>query len=188
MSKSADRLQWMAAALGSAAMLISPSTLIADSPESGGIVSPPVRLAQRDVAVRDVALEPGGILRGQVVQPDGTPVTGARVTLRSANQTVAATSTNERGEFVVSGLRGGVYQIVLGDMQRTIRAWSANTAPATARSGVLLVRSVSVVRGQAGGVFSGILGSPLAMAGVMAAAMVTPAVVVNSINDKSPSS
>ena len=63
-------------------------------------------------------------------------------------QLISSTKTDEQGMFAISGLRGGLHQIVAGGEVRTIRLWAEGTAPPIAKQGLLMVRQQTVMRGQ----------------------------------------
>src|SRR5687768_8026968 len=62
----------------------------------------------------DVALERGGLLRGQVVDSQGAMMKAVPVSVWFENQQVAKTVSDDKGQFTVSGLRGGVHQVTAG--------------------------------------------------------------------------
>ena len=97
-----------------------------------GIPSPP--------QITDLALRDGGVLVGQVVNDKNTPQRGMRVSLRdSQDREVATAITNRRGFFTMSGIRGGVYQLVTRRGRQVYRIWPPDTAPPSAQQTVRLV-------------------------------------------------
>jgi len=117
--------------------------------------------------VTDVALQEGGTFVGQVVDQQGLPVHGVTVLVRQQDRDVASAATDVNGQFRVSGLHGGVYQVVAGQASAVYRLWAPQTAPPTAPSAALMVSGQDVVRGQMGGLgFAALWGA--AAAGVAA--------------------
>jgi hypothetical protein len=95
----------------------------------------------------DVALRPGGVLVGGLVRADGAPVSGTPVEVRQQGRMVASATTDGRGWFAISGIRGGLYEVTTGGSSAGCRAWTAETAPPIASEALLLVVT-PVVRGQ----------------------------------------
>ncbi|MEX0679144.1 MAG: carboxypeptidase-like regulatory domain-containing protein [Pirellulales bacterium] len=100
--------------------------------------------------VLDVALDDGGILRGQVVDSQGTLLPRIPVDVRQQRQHIATTLTDSNGRFEFGGLSGGVYQIETAQSYATCRLWSPRTAPPTAQQAAMIVAGGNVVRGQWG--------------------------------------
>jgi hypothetical protein len=112
-----------------------------------GMVVPQIGVAANNpVGPMDLRLSGSGTLAGQVVDDQGKPVR-TDVLVTYGGMVVAKTTTNRSGRFAVSGVRGGVHQIVAGNSSTLTRIWSENTAPASAKSAALLVRG-KVVRSQ----------------------------------------
>jgi len=157
-------------------MLLPQTVLAADAPQPDGplpsAVSPPMP------AVNDVALQAGGALVGQVVDQQGVPLAHTPVLVRQNDQEVASTITDDNGRFEVSGLRGGLYQVVAGQGVGIYRLWAANTAPPTAQASAMVVSGNDVVRGQDGGLLYW-LTNPWVLAGIIAAAIAIPIAVSN---------
>ena len=66
------------------------------------------------------------------------------VTLRTQNRSVAETHTNNWGQFVVGGLRGGVYELASADHSGVYRLWTEGTAPPSASPHAVLVAAANV--------------------------------------------
>lgn len=124
-----------------------------------GLVLPPGALANDaghpqpadgTLRVVDVALRNGGLLVGQVVDPQGMPQANAVVAIRYADREVVRTTTDADGVFAAQGLRGGQYQLTTDGGQSICRLWAVDTAPPAARQTALIVKGDQLVRGQFG--------------------------------------
>jgi hypothetical protein len=127
-----------------------------------GMLAPqPVHAAQGAVATQqaakteadepvivDVGLHAAGQLTGQVVGPNGRAMAGETIYVLRGATTVATCRTNEAGCFAVPGLSGGIYEVRCQQGVLTCRLWAPQTAPPSAKSGLLLTTGDSVVRGQ----------------------------------------
>lgn len=120
----------------------------ADDPGSAGS-----HAAVGAMAVQDVALAPGGVLQGQVLNSEGFPIPQADVSVWSAGQQVASTRTDVDGNFVVADLHGGSYTVVTGENGGLYRLWTENSAPPHASQRVLIVSGRDAQRGQSGSGF-----------------------------------
>ncbi|HUT91375.1 MAG TPA: carboxypeptidase-like regulatory domain-containing protein [Thermoguttaceae bacterium] len=137
-------------------------------------------------AVVDVALSDGGTLHGQVVDPQGNPLSRTAVSIQQFDREVATTVTDPSGRFRAAGLRGGMYRIVAGQATGTYRLWAPNTAPASARPAALLIPSgAEVVRGNRG---LRLLRNPWVIAGIVAVAIAVPVAIHNADDDDGPHS
>jgi hypothetical protein len=154
-------------------------------------------------AVTDVALRDGGLLIGQVVNPQGVAMEAVAVSVRYDGQELVNTKTGKDGYFAVKGLRGGVHQIITTQGHGVYRLWTVGTAPPVAQEGALLVADGRVVAGQQQdpqqqpqqeyyeedtqhGHLKAFLSNPLVVAGIVATAVAVPVVVYN--NQHKPSS
>ena len=52
---------------------------------------------------------------------------------------MATATTDQEGQFSISGLQGGMYQVVVGQEMKFYRMWAPDTAPPGARQSVPLV-------------------------------------------------
>jgi len=136
----------------------------------------------------DVALSDGGLLLGQVVSAQGTAVKKAPVVLKHQGREIAKAQSNEQGYFAVRGLGGGIYQVKSAEGQGLYRLWAPGQAPPAAQKGVLVVAGRDLVRAQGPvlGHLGMALGSPLIIAGVVAASIAVPVAVHNSERPRSP--
>ena len=117
-----QRLMIVGATLG----LLIPQPAFSGDPSSSG-------------PIRDVALQQGGVLRGEVRSPQGRVSAGKTVSIIADGQLVAKSLTETDGRFTVSGLQPGVYAVVVGSAPNVIRVWAEGTAPPAATSDLLLV-------------------------------------------------
>jgi hypothetical protein len=157
----------------------------------GGMLFPEMGMAAEPV-VTDVALADGGILQGQVIQPQtGLAMANTPVTLRTQDQVVAVTTTGSDGRFVIQGVRGGVHQLAAGDGQGAYRFWSPGTAPPSAKtSATVYTQTVSensnpnvpVALTQHGGKgpVMKFLTNPIVIGAAVATAIAVPIAVANS--------
>jgi hypothetical protein len=153
-----------------------------------GILAPQIFAAapqatQAAPAVLDVALSSGGVLQGTVVNAQGVAQPGIDVYVGQQGQLIATTRTNDEGQFVVSSLRGGVYQIATSGSNGIYRLWAAQTAPPAAQAKLLVVNDGQIALGQCcddgscGGCCGsgwGLLGNPWVLGGIVAAAIAIP--------------
>jgi len=126
----------------------------------------------------DVALRQGGFLLGQAVDAQGVPLAGKPVSIRQQGNEVVATTTDPAGYFLVKGLRGGTYEIAVGEARGIFRLWAAGTAPPSAEEGALVVTGDMPVRGQ-GGPIGFWLSKPWVVASAVAAAVAVPVAIHN---------
>jgi hypothetical protein len=149
-----------------------------------GMVIPPSTFAAEPVAgATDVALRPGGLLVGQVVDRQGVPQANQTVSIQYGSHEVVRTTTDENGTFAAQGLRGGQYQLVTHDGISVCRLWAPGTAPPAAQPEALVVCGNQVVRGQWGthghggplhGSLEWVRAHPYITAGIVAAAIAIP--------------
>lgn len=112
-------------------------------------------------AVLDVALDRGGLLRGQVIDAQGAAMKQAPVSIWFENRQVATSTTNDQGQFSVTGLRGGVHTVSAGQGGEVYRLWTAEAAPPSARNGTLVISGETILRGQNGQPIRSIVYSPI---------------------------
>ncbi len=162
----------------------------------GGTVCPNLALAVEPAsAAKDVALRPGGLLVGQVIDQQGTPRANSPVVVLQNDQAVVNTTADANGVFAAQGLRGGQYQIITPDGQKLCRFWAADTAPPSAADSAVVVAGTDVVRGQwappaapisyGGRWLDWVRSHPYITAGVVAAAIATPIAIAASDDDGS---
>ncbi|MGQ9505107.1 MAG: carboxypeptidase-like regulatory domain-containing protein [Thermogutta sp.] len=140
------------------------------------------------IRIPDISLGEKGILSGKVVDAQGNPVSQAEIAVYQANATVAKVISGEHGDFCVTGLRPGVYQlIVLPNQGVTVRVWEKRAAPPAARSQLLVVVNYDTVRGQRRiGELLPLDNTTIVVGGMVAAAIAIPIAVANSTDDTEP--
>ena len=143
---------------------------------AAGSASPPIPNVA--APVQDVALDRDGWLRGQLTDPNGTPIAGSAIRLLQSGRIVAETKTDPTGHFALAGIRGGLYEIASDRTVHVCRIWTSNTAPPAAKSRCLLIDDQGVVRGQ-----SGHMGRLLVIGGLIIAAGVIGGVIGYNIKD-----
>ena len=125
--------------------------------------------------VRDVALQEGGLLTGQVLDGAGAPVAATPVAVVDQDRAVATALTGEDGRFAIRGVKAGVYQVATAKGVTVCRLWAPRTAPPSAQADALVVNGDTVVRGGVGGGgVIGFLSNPWVLAGIVAAAIAVP--------------
>lgn len=176
-----------AAAVGLATLgFCIPAVTLAAGPAAKSAVKP---------AVVDVALKDGGVLLGQVVDPQGKGIQGTTVALSRYDREVVQISTGAEGYFALKEVPGGVYQLASGNGGGVYRLWAPGTAPPAAQEGALLVahEEVVAVRGQSppvvppGAKVKTFLANPLVIGGIVATAVAVPVAIHNS-RSSSPAS
>lgn len=139
----------------------------------------------------DVALQPEGLLVGQVVSATGEPLSQSEVKLRLHDGREAVAKTNEQGGFAFRGVRG-VVTLHSDKTAAVVRTWAPGTAPPSATPALLLVEGDEVARGQhyAGARTQGfvdrskrLMANPLFVAGVIATAVAIPVAIANDDDD-----
>lgn len=143
--------------------------------------------------IHDVALAPGGLLVGQLLDTEMQPICGERVEIQIDGKTAVETRTDTNGVFAATGLRGGAHEIVAGGSTELCRLWAPETAPPHAVSGLRYVPGQGdVVRGQWGnppgynsfaGQMKAFATNPWVIAGVIATAIAVPVALHNMDDD-----
>lgn len=136
--------------------------------------APPVVLT----VVKDVVLGSGGTLSGTVFDAQGQPSARQDVVALTADGQRIATISDEQGQFVLHGLRGGIHQISAGHIELACRCWSPSAAPPAAVERVLLSADDNVQRGQRP--IADLLTGPCLIALLIAAAIAIPIAIHNS--------
>lgn len=157
-------LQHFAAALACFGMVAGPQIAFAATPAGS---TQAVQATATDVALH------GDMLAGQLVNAQGAPLAGAKVTVSQGNWAVAEATTNAEGIFAVHKLKGGVYTVDAAGTQGIYRVWTANTAPPAAKPAILMVHG-DAARGQFVGGLLGPLGNPWVLGAIVAGAIAIP--------------
>lgn len=152
----------------------------------------PMEMASRRARVADVRLSDRGTLTGDVIDARGRPNAGIPVVVFRGGQLAGSGTTGRGGTFAVTGLSGGVHQLVVGGQRYSARLWTAAAAPPAAISRLALVRVDDTVRGQLepGPIGRGYekvkywLADPLIVAGIVTAAVAIPIAVHNANIDR----
>jgi len=133
-------LRGSALALATLGMMVPQVSMAANPPVAGE--------SRAAVALTDVALQEGGVLRGQVVDAQGAPQADSLVRVTHMGNAVASVQTDADGRFAVGGLRGGVHALETAEGAAAYRFWAPNTAPPVANNSVLFVNDGLVQRDQ----------------------------------------
>jgi hypothetical protein len=104
--------------------------------------------ARERASITDVALDAKGKLYGQVLSENGAAANDVTIHVLQNGREVTTATTNQEGQFEISGLRGGVYQFTTGESGITYRVWAPHTAPPAAHQVALLVDDHGLVRAQ----------------------------------------
>jgi hypothetical protein len=157
--------------------------------ELAPLQKPATAAAPTRMAIHDVALLPGGTLTGQILDAKMQPRRAAAIVIQSNGQSAATTTTDANGVFAVTGLRGGVHQVVVDESIQNCRLWAPGTAPPHAASQLRFIPGQeNLVRGQWGpppssNTLAGWFTNPWVIAGVVAAAIAVPVVLHNLDDD-----
>jgi len=131
-----------------------------------------------DAKVLDIGLKDGSF-QGRVVDHTGTPVANAAVVIRQGNKEIAKSKTDQHGQFAVTGLKGGVYEVASGKTTGVYRVWQETVAPPAAKEQALLVLGQNGERGQ----FGSIGGGTLLIAAVAIAALVVAIIALDEAEE-----
>ena len=170
----------------SVSLVIAPLSALAQWP-AGNTVGASSQVADRSPraieSIQDITLDHDGTMRGQVVDERGAAVVKARVEIRHLQKKVATTTTDENGEFAISGLRGGLHSVTADGKRTFYRLWKSGTAPPATSDAALIVADGQVQRGQFGGYRSGFgrLEYPLLDRSEVRGLLFIPAIVVGAL-------
>ena len=129
------------------------------------------------MAIRDVRLDAAGALHGQLLTPEGAPLANTRVTLGQFNKPVGETSTDQDGNFALTGVRGGTYELRSPEASAWVRVWTADSAPPAATKAALLVSKRDTVRGNINYLSTQMMQPPEAIGALMIPAAVAGGVI-----------
>lgn len=152
--------------------------------------SGPVELRSRDVVLN------GGKLEGTVVNREAQPVSGLTVRLFHGENLIATTTSDERGQFSVTGLRNGGHVLCTGEDRQNVRFWGTQAAPPAAVNRVTMVVDEAVVRGQcgdacgegSGGLLTSVMGNPAVLLLIGGGVVGVVALAASNDNDDQPAS
>ena len=116
-----------------------------------GMLVPTAEIRAEEAAkttISDIALGDGGVARGIVVDGQGRPVDGASVSIKTDAKVVATVVTDDKGEFSVREIRGGVHEVHAPQGAAVFRFWTAKAAPPAAKNRITIVSDAKAVRGQ----------------------------------------
>ena len=166
-----ERLRGLVVAVAAVSMILSQFAYAASAGQAAGPMSS---------TVRDVALQEGGLLTGQVLDGAGAPVAATPVAVVDQDRAVATALTGEDGRFAIRGVKAGVYQVATAKGVTVCRLWAPRTAPPSALPDALVVNGDTVVRGAMGGGGGGVIGflsNPWVLGGIVAAAIAIPLIL-----------
>lgn len=133
--------------------------------------------------IRDVALQPGGVLNGQVLDEQAVAQGHSKLAVVYQGKPLTVTETDQEGRFMLTGLEPGIYELHLAEGGGAYRVWAPRTAPPAAEQSVLLVQDSRVVRGMHHGNGHGGFGwlaNPWVLAGIVALAIGLPLALSNN--------
>jgi hypothetical protein len=140
-----------------------------------------------EASVADISLA-NGALTGRVVDHTGAAMASKEVVVRQGKNEVAMVKTDKSGTFVVSNLKGGLYEVTAGTCTGTFRVWTESAAPSSAAEQALLVVGENGVRGGSGSFggngFGGIMGDgTLVLTAAVIAAVIMSGIALGKLND-----
>lgn len=156
------RKVWGLTVVTAALQLASP--LGAQAEDATALVRPNVTVP---LAMRDVQLDAQGTLHGQVLTPEGAPLVDTKVAICQYQQVVGEAVTNKEGNFELTGLRGGAYELRSRETSAWVRLWKEGSAPPKATKAALLLTERPTVRGQINYMSDQLLLRPEAIGAVM---------------------
>ncbi|MCA8987799.1 MAG: carboxypeptidase regulatory-like domain-containing protein [Planctomycetaceae bacterium] len=175
--KKFKQIQWALACLACFGM-VSPAMAVEPNAPATNVASQP--------QIVDVSLN-NGALTGKVVDGNGTIEKGTTVKVSLGSKLVGSANTNENGDFVISNLKSGLYQVSTDKTQSVVRLWEGNVAPPVAKPKVLIVtgeatRAQDCVGGGGGGGggggFGGFNRREWAVIGIAVAALIVAIIAI----------
>ncbi len=139
-------------------------TLLPQQLVSASDTNPTVQKATAKQSVLDVSLDKSGKLTGFVVDAQGKPQVNESVSVMQGRNVVGKATTDSKGRFEVTGLKGGMYAIQSAKGQTAYRVWTTSAAPKTSKQYAVVVKDNNLVRAQSdmdGGLLGGDTGSYL---------------------------
>lgn len=101
-------------------------------------------------SILDISLSKDGKFTGRTVTQTGNPVEGATVVMKQGNKEVATSVTDRNGQFTMTNVTAGVYQVKTGNTEGVYRVWAEKSAPPSAKPYGLMVVGENGARGQWG--------------------------------------
>jgi hypothetical protein len=108
----------------------------------------PVQSKQKAPDITDVSLDAAGTLNGSFVNRLGLPLPGTPVIARQGQRKIRKTQTDAQGRFKLTGLNGGIWSVTVDRQSSLHRIWAETIAPPAAKSHLLVVKRMTIVRGQ----------------------------------------
>ena len=98
----------------------------------------------------DIALAPGNVLIGKLVNGNGAAKTHQELVIvdMRTKQEISRLVTAEDGTFSAQLPRGGIYALTADNGTTIVRAWTPEAAPPSATSAILIVCAPERIRGQ----------------------------------------
>jgi hypothetical protein len=157
-----------------------PCGIAADRPAA---VAKPRMVTISDSVVHDVSLTDRGLLRGAVVDQTGQHVANVMLNVRQGERIVARVQVGTSGQFAISDLRPGVYELTTAQGGSIYRVWAAGTGPPVAKEFVMVPNGQHVVRGQLGSTRRALI-----LGGVIITSGVIGGVIGYNVRDFDPAS
>lgn len=108
----------------------------------------PVTKADTKPVLRNVELADGGTIHGRVLDVHGRPISSTMVIVETKDG-LQEVATNDKGQFVLAGLKGGPCVVKVGDALYGARLWTQGTAPPKSLKDFSVVNDPNfVARGQ----------------------------------------
>ena len=135
--------------------------------------------ANANPKLRNVELAKGGEVQGRVLDIHGRPVAGTTVEL-STKVGKRAAKTDKKGQFILTGLKGGVCVVKVGEANYGARLWKQGTAPPKSLKTISVVNDPNfVVRAQGDGLLFGLTPAQLLGLGLVAGGIVAIAIAAD---------
>ena len=96
----------------------------------------------------DLCAPTGTRIKGRLVTPRGTAVSGVHVAIQRGPESIFNVLTDSQGYFSLPAFEPGVYTLTDGTWVQPIRIWAEGTAPPVAKTEMLIVVREPIVAGQ----------------------------------------
>ena len=155
-----------AVALFMAVLFVMPANVIAGSPAQ----------AHAKPKLRNVELAQNGEVHGRVLDVHGRPVVDTTVEISTKSGKKSA-RTNNKGQFKLAGLKGGVCVVQVGQANYGARLWTQGTAPPKSLKQFSVINDPNfVVRANDSGLLFGLTPAQLLGLGLVAGGIVAIAI------------